>query len=107
MNRTETRYAVHLAALKAQGRVQWYAFEPVTWRLAKRLSYTPDFLVVNADGVLECHEVKASRRVGDKRVALWTEDARAKIKMAAEQYPMILFVAVHEWGPGTWAVEEF
>jgi hypothetical protein len=107
MNRTEQRYALHLAALKSRGRVQWYAFEHVKWRLAANAFYTPDFLVVDADGTLECHEVKGSKRVGDKRVALWTEDARLKIRWAANELPIIRFLAVHEHGPGTWAVEEF
>jgi len=102
MNKTEARYAARLALLKAGGAVQWCAFEPVKLRLADRTFYTPDFMVVAEDGTIEFHEVKGH----------WRDDARVKIKVAAEQFPMFRFVAAREdWRGGTvhwdWEIEEF
>jgi hypothetical protein len=59
------------------GDILWYRFEGLKLRLADNTFYTPDFAVMAADGVMECHEVKG----------FWRDDARAKIKIAAEQYP--------------------
>ncbi len=99
MNKTEARYAQHLEALKATGRVLWYRFEGMKLRLADNTFYTPDFVVLPHTGVLEMHEVKGH----------WQDDARAKIKIAADQYPM-RFLAVQERqvkDGGGWSVEDF
>lgn len=76
-NETEKAYDTHLATLKLAGLVQWYKFEGLKLRLANNTFYTPDFAVVGVDGVMECHEVKG----------FWLDDARVKIKLAAEIYP--------------------
>lgn len=99
MNKTEQRYAQHLEALKAAGRVLWYRFEGIKLRLADSTFYTPDFAVMSDSQVLELHEVKGH----------WQDDARAKIKIAAEQYPM-RFIAVQakpQKQGGGWSVEDF
>ncbi len=75
MNKTEAAYAQKLELHKRAGEVLWYAFEGVTLKLADGCRYTPDFAVMLADGVIEMHEVKG----------YWTEDARAKIKVAANK----------------------
>lgn len=77
MNKGETAYAAHLERLKFAGHVLWYRFEGLKLRLADNTFYTPDFAVLAGDAVLECHEVKG----------WWQDDARAKIKIAAEMYP--------------------
>lgn len=77
MNKTEAAYDAHLALLQAAGEIQWRRFEGVKLRLADKTFYTPDFAVMAADGVMEMHEVKG----------FWEDDARAKIKIAADQYP--------------------
>ncbi len=99
MNKTEQAYASHLEALRAAGRVLWYRFEGLKLRLADNTFYTPDFAVMASDGQLECHEVKG----------FWTDDARVKIKVAAEQYPLT-FLAVKAKAKkdgGGWAMETF
>lgn len=83
MNKTEAAYAGRLESLKAGGAVQWYKFEGLKLRLADNTFYTPDFAVMWEDGVIECHEVKGH----------WMDDARAKIKIAADLYPF-RFIAV-------------
>ena len=99
MNRTESAYAAHLDLLRAAGEVQWHRFEGVKLRLADSTFYTPDFAVMAADGVLEMHEVKG----------FWTDDARVKIKVAADQYPFrfIAFRARPKGKGGGWEREEF
>ena len=96
MNKTECAYANYLELQKRMGQVAWYAFEPVSWKLAKNTTYTPDFLVLQDDGSVECHEVKG----------YWRDDARVKIKVAARQFPFIRFVAVKKI-QGGWDFEEF
>lgn len=99
MNKTETAYAERLRAQQAAGEIQWHRFEGLKLRLADNTFYTPDFAVMAADGVMECHEVKG----------YWQDDARAKIKIAAAQYPF-RFIAVKvkaKRDGGGWVVEEF
>ena len=95
MNRTEAAYAQLLEAMKQRGELLWYRFEGLKLRLADATFYSPDFAVMTADGTIECHEVKGH----------WRDDARVKIKVAADQYPF-RFVAVTRDG-GTWSFEAF
>lgn len=95
MNKTEQAYQAKLHLLFLAGEIEHYAFEPIKLRLAKATFYTPDFLVVR-HGQLELHEVKGH----------WEEDARVKIKVAAEQHWMYRFIAVKKKGT-TWEYEKF
>ena len=99
MNKTEAAYEAHLALLQHAGEIQWRKFEGLKLRLADNTFYTPDFAVMAADGVIECHEVKG----------FWQDDARAKIKVAADLYPF-RFLAVRAKAKkdgGGWAMESF
>ena len=99
MNKTEAAYDAHLAAQHHAGQILWRKFEGLKLRLADNTFYTPDFAVMAADGVMECHEVKG----------YWQDDARAKIKVAADLYPF-RFIAVRakpKKDGGGWAVEDF
>lgn len=99
MNKTEQAYDAHLEALQHAGQVRWRKFEGLKLRLADNTFYTPDFAVMAADGVIECHEVKGH----------WQDDARAKIKVAADLYPF-RFIAVKartKKSGGGWEVEAF
>ena len=98
-NATEREYGDVLRLRQAAGEVAWYRFEGLKLRLADNTFYTPDFAVMLADGSLECHEVKGH----------WQDDARVKIKVAAEMYPM-RFRAVRRRPKregGGFSVEEF
>lgn len=83
MNKTEAEYAAELTCLQMAGEIQWYVFEGMTLKLADNTRYTPDFAVMRADGLIECHEVKG----------FWRDDARVKIKVAAELFPF-RFIAI-------------
>lgn len=99
MNDTETAYSRHLDAQVAAGIVAWYKFEGVKLRLADNTFYTPDFAVMLTSRQMEMHEVKG----------FWKDDARAKIKIAADMYPF-RFIGVtvrRKKDGGGWNVEDF
>jgi hypothetical protein len=99
MNKTEAAYAATLDQRRMAGEVAWFKFEGLKLRLADNTFYTPDFFVMLADGSLEAHEVKG----------FWSDDGRAKIKIAADLYPMrfIAIKAKPKKDGGGWSVEEF
>jgi hypothetical protein len=99
MNKTEAAYAATLDQRRTAGEVAWFKFEGMKFRLADNTFYTPDFAVMLSDGALEMHEVKG----------YWQDDARAKIKIAADLFPM-RFVAIRAKAKkdgGGWAMEDF
>lgn len=96
MNKTEAAYAELLAARVHVGEILEFKFESVKLRLADRTWYTPDFALVLADGTREIHEVKGH----------WTDDARVKIKVAADLFPYFRFIAVRRV-KGEWVRETF
>lgn len=99
MNKTEEAYASTLQARQNAGEIVWHKFEGLKLRLADNTFYTPDFAVMLACGEMECHEVKG----------FWQDDARAKVKIAADLYPF-RFVAVKARAKkdgGGWEIEEF
>jgi G:T-mismatch repair DNA endonuclease (very short patch repair protein) len=99
MNQMEADYARFLDEKIVDGLVQWYRFEGVKLRLADNTFYTPDFVVMDHNGFIECHECKG----------FWTDDGRVKIKVAASQYPF-RFIAVKKEAKkrgGGWKVEDF
>ncbi|HBQ7141249.1 MULTISPECIES: DUF1064 domain-containing protein [Klebsiella pneumoniae complex] len=100
MNKTETAYAQELELRKRYGEIAWYRFEGIKLRLADNTFYTPDFAVMLANGQLEMHEVKGG---------CWTDDARVKTKVAADQYPfrIIGVTKLPAKAGGGWKVEEF
>ena len=77
MNKTEAAYFDYLHQRMLLREVIWYAFECLKFRLADNTWYIPDFTVILASGEIELHEVKG----------FWRDDARVKIKVAAEMYP--------------------
>jgi hypothetical protein len=95
MNKTEIRYSAHLELLKRAGLIGWFRFEGVKLRLADNTFYSPDFAVMTSDGQIEMHEVKGH----------WEDDARVKIKVAAEMYPF-RFIAIKAHGKN-WVPEIF
>jgi hypothetical protein len=97
MNGTEKAYALHLEARKQSGAVLWYKFEGMKFRLADGTFYTPDFIVLDSSGFMEAHEVKG----------FWTDDARVKIKVAADLYPLSFIAIKRLPRGGGWDIERF
>ena len=83
MNKSEEAYSRHLEALKHLKQIRRWVFEPFKLRLADRTFYEFDFMVVKEEHI-EIHEFKGH----------WEDDARVKIKVAAELFPEFLFVGV-------------
>ena len=94
-SKLEARYAAHLDALKAAGEIVDWDYEPARLRIADGSRYTPDFMVVTADGIA-FHETKGH----------WREASRVRIKAAAERYPWFGFIGVQQRA-GEWCYEEF
>lgn len=98
-NGTEAAYGLHLELRRRAGEVAWYKFEGIKLRLADSTFYTPDYAVMLVDGSMELHEVKGQ----------WQDDARVKIKVAADLYPF-RFIAIQKQAAkdgGGWKIEEF
>lgn len=81
------------------GDLLWYKFEGLKLRLADNTFYTPDYAVLRADGLMEVHEVKG----------FWQDDARVKIKVAADLYPFRFIAAMprKKKDGGGWSIEVF
>ena len=84
MNKTEARYA---AGLEQDPEVLAFWYEPANWRLTyppkgdgeRAMTYTPDFMVLYADGVVAMDDVKGSGPPNDASIV--------RIKAAAELIP--------------------
>jgi len=98
MNGMEKRYAVYLDMRILTKEIAGWKFEAVKLKLAPATFWTPDFELVMPDGRIELHETKGH----------WEDDARVKIKIAAQAFPEFLIVAV-TWDKRskTWHFEEF
>ncbi len=90
MNKLEASYAAELDLRKAAGKIYAWEYESVTFKLAPRTTYTPDFLVIMADMTLEFVETKGFER----------DDAIAKFKIAGAQFPYFRFLMVKRKGRG-------
>ncbi|WP_024709842.1 hypothetical protein [Martelella sp. AD-3] len=98
MNKTEARFASHLDALMTSGDLLCWRFEAIKLMLAKNTTITVDFATLPASGLLTMIDVKGSK-------AIYTDDARAKMKIAADIFPFVFQVAYpKEKGVG-WVIE--
>ena len=87
MNKTEARYQNDiLEPAKRDGLILWYRFEGLKFRLGDKCFLEPDFSVLRHDGLFELHDVKGSR-------GIYQDDAKVKMKVAAETFPFVFKVA--------------
>jgi hypothetical protein len=84
MNKTEEAYSNLLDLQYKAGEILWWGFEVIKLKLADKTYYTPDFAVMMPDGTFRFIEIKG----------FWEDDARVKIKCAAERFFMFDFVAL-------------
>ncbi|MGB5812032.1 MAG: hypothetical protein WBG86_15965 [Polyangiales bacterium] len=100
MNKTEDEYArTMLEPALLAGEIIWYAFEPFKLRLGPSNFYSPDFGVVREDRSVQIHEVKAVwGSEPDKARIGFQEDARQKLRDAAQQYPFFNFLVAARRG---------
>ena len=99
MNKTEERFAQMLELERHAGKVQWWKFEGIKLMLAKNTSLTVDFAVLPDTGILTMIDVKGSK-------AMVTDDARVKMKLAAELYPFVFKLAYPRAKGDGWDIEE-
>lgn len=93
MNKTERRYLEEIILpCERLGGVRWWGFEALTFKIGEGVRYTPDFVVLNADGTLYAVEVKG----GYVR-----DDATVKFKVAAGLYPWISWDML-QYAQGLW-----
>jgi hypothetical protein len=90
MNRTEAEYAKTLGLAKTIGLIHSWHFQRLTFILGPDLRYTPDFMVVQADGFIRFDEIKGYER----------EDAVVKFKLAAELHPWASWRMIERARPG-------
>lgn len=101
MNKTEEAYERVLRARQYAGEILWYRFEGVKLKLAGNTFLTVDFALMRADGVIEMHDCKGSK-------AVYMDDARVKMKVAAQEYPFVFRVVFPrpKKDGGGWITEE-
>lgn len=91
MNATETRFEkCVLERRRDAGDVIRWEYEAIRFRygLDSKATYTPDFLVFRADGLIEVIDVKGSGG--------WEAATRVKFKACAEKYPEFIWVGQTE-----------
>jgi hypothetical protein len=97
MNKLEAAFIREiLEPARIRGEVEAWEFEGIKLRLAGRTWYTPDFFVVRPGLVYELYEVKG----------FWRDDARVKIKVAAERWAAFQFFGARK-GKRGWEFEKF
>lgn len=96
MNGTEKQRAVQLEAMRRGFEISSWAYEKITLKLADDCRYTPDFFVVDLLGGITFEEVKG----------FWRDDAKVKIRVAAQQFPQFTFKAL-QLVQGAWKTHEF
>lgn len=97
MNRTESAYSAFLELRKRAGEVVWFEFEAIKLRLADKTFLTMDFAVMLADGELQLHDTKGGPIM---------EDSWAKIKIAADMFPLRFFIVRKGKSPNGWTVTQ-
>ena len=97
-SKLEAEYGKHLEIMKRAGEIVDYKHQPLKLRLADLTYYSPDYAVLHNDDSMAFVEVKS----------YWEDDARVKIKVAAEQFPWFRFVAAERRRKADpWTLKEF
>lgn len=101
MNATEARFANYLRGLEITGEIIWWRHEGIKLQLADNTTLNVDFNVMYADGLLVMIDVKGAK-------AIIEEDAKVKMKVAAEQFPFVFRYAFprQKKDGGGWIFEE-
>lgn len=89
-SKLERDYALNLDARLRIGELAWWAYEPMRFKLGEGAWFTPDFILMRADGGLEAHETKGHMR----------EAANVRLKVAASLYPWLPIFVVYRLAGG-------
>ena len=96
LNGLESSFAALLQERLNKGEILYYGYEKVAFKLAKKTTWTPDFMVIEADGEVVFMEVKGG---------WFTDAARVKTKVTASMFPHFKFVLCRKKA-GQWFFEE-
>ena len=108
MSKTEERFAELLNEYARDKQIVSYAFEPVTFKLAEGVRYTPDFMAVFADPTMGVafYEIKASEfHASGKSNQM---NSLTKLKVAARTFPQFYFFKCYprkKSEGGAWMIE--
>ena len=105
MNLTEQRLEQHLANQKLAGEILWYKMHGFGIRLADNTFFYPDAMVMEKDRSISIYDAKGQNRKTGK--GLWKDDAKVKIKIAAELYPIFRWRGISHSKKNGWVVEEY
>ena len=100
MNKSETEYAAILQERQDAGELKKFRFEDTTLRLTlgdgKQVRYTPDFRVMENDDTITFVDVKPAwfSKQAQRVILQPEEDAKIKIRVAADVFPEYRFRAV-------------
>jgi hypothetical protein len=98
MNTLEERFATEfLEPMRLGGEIQWWAYEPMRFRIGGSAFYKPDFVVVDGNGQVVAYETKG----------VWREAAKVRIRVAADRFPWVHFIAVQVSPRGGFDYESF
>ena len=95
MNKLEMEYSQQLEVRRRAGELLAWRYEAVKLCLGFNSWYTPDFLVLDAEGYMELHEVKGHME----------EAARVRLKAAAHLFPWFTFRLARKVR-GRWQITE-
>lgn len=115
MNDIETEFYWIQYDRKRQGEIEDFWFEPMTFNLAPKTTFKPDFFIVHKDH-FEFAEIKArgkikegiSKKTGKPYKKQWTskrDDAVVKIKVSAAKYPHFEWNFYYHEADGRWTKE--
>jgi hypothetical protein len=94
MNKLEAEFKQLFLLQKPHG------YEEITFKLGPDCRYTPDFWSQEADDTITISEIKGH----------WRDDAKVKIRVAAEKFPMFRFEAWSKpnkiWSRVTFGLED-
>lgn len=93
LNKLETSFLGHLRAI--HGPPALILSQAITLRLGNGVRYTPDFVLHHPDTGLTAYETKGPR--------FW-DDAKVKLKVAADLYPWISFFLAQRPKNGAWQI---
>ena len=108
MSKTEEKFCEMLDEMERNGLIVQYMFEPIAFKLAERLHYTPDFFAVYSDPKLGCafFEVKASAfHAGGQSNQM---NSISKLKVAANKFKAFYFYKCYpkpQKEGGEWVIE--
>ena len=97
MNKLEAKYAQYLQIQLGAGEILWWAYEPITLKLADDTRLTVDFAVQLPTGEIVLRDTKASTKKGK---LLIEDDAAVKLRVAATYFPFRIEIATQidrEW----------